>query len=438
MFDQIASVIFVLVAIVLFLGSGVWVFVALMLVAAVSLHVLLGFDFDRIGAIMRGVMWRSATSWELSAIPIFLMMGEVMLRSDITKRLFVGLAPWVNRIPGRLLHVNVLGSALFAAVCGSSTATTATIARINLPELTKRGYNQNMAIGSIAGAGGLGIMIPPSLSLIVYGFLAEVSVARLFAAGLVPGLLIVCIFSGYIAISALLRPEIAPAVEEEYSFADRLNGILGLLPVVIMIVCILGAIYGGYATPSESAAVGLAGALAISLVTRQLTLARFFDAVKSTIATTSMILSIVIAASFLSSTLGYLHIPQQIGRGIQAMSLSPLMLMVVITCFYLVLGLFLEGVSILALSLPITLPLVVAAGFDKIWFGIYLVILIEIAMLTPPVGFNLFVMQGMSGWTLGQVARATMPFFLLMILSAFILILVPDIPLWLPNFLFNH
>ena len=421
-----------------YLTLGIWVFAAVGLVGLTALHFLLGFDLDRIGAIMRGTMWRSASTWELSAVPIFVMMGELMYRSDMSERLFRGLAPWVARIPGGLLHTNIGGCTVFAAVSGSTTATTATVGKITTAALAERNYDQSLAIGSLAGAGSLGLMIPPSISFIIYGVLSETSIARLFAAGVFPGLVIAFLYSFYIGLRASMNPALAPREADVFTMADRLRGILDLLPVTVLVFVVLGSLYSGIATPSEAAAVGFLGAFLIVLLTGQFNWRMFRESVAGTIKITTMGISILVAANFMSSAMAYLHVPQEIAKFIVSLGLSKYALILLVAIFYIILGLFLDGLSIMVMTLPITLPLIVAAGFDPVWFGVFIVIMIELGLVTPPIGFNLFVLQVMTGRSLGFVARAAFPFFLLLCLAGIIVTAFPQIALWLPDTLFNR
>ncbi len=422
----------------LYLTLGIWVFAAVGLVGLTALHLLLGFDIDRIGAIMRGSMWRSASTWELSAVPIFIMMGELMYRSDMSERLFRGLSPWVARIPGGLLHTNIAGCTIFAAVSGSTTATTATVGKITTAALAERNYDQRLAVGSLAGAGSLGLMIPPSISFIIYGVLSETSIARLFAAGVFPGLLIAGLYSGYIGLRAAANPTLAPRGTDTYTAVDRLRGILDLLPVSVLVIFVLGSLYSGIATPSEAAAVGFLGAFLMVLLTGQLTWKLFVESIAGTIRITTMGITILVAANFMSSAMAYLHVPQEIAKFIVDLGLSRYALILLVAVFYVILGLFLDGLSIMVMTLPITLPLVVAVGFDPIWFGVFIVIMIELGLVTPPIGFNLFVLQVMTGHTMGFIARAAFPFFLLLCVAAVIITAFPEIALWLPDALFNR
>lgn len=427
----------ILLLVMLFLGLGVWVFAALLLVSATGLAFLIDMDPFRIGTIMAPLVIRSATGWELAAIPMFVWMGEIMLRTDISDRLFRGLAPLTYHLPGRLLHTNILGSALFAAVSGSSAATTATVGKITIPELGRRSYSPGLSLGTLAGAGSLGLLIPPSVVLIVYGVLAEVSISRLFAAGVVPGLMLGALFSSYIIIASVVRKDIAPADESAPTLRIVLRALWDLCPITLLIFVVLGAIYSGIATPSEAAAVGVVVTLVLSVLTGQMTRNVFFSSLKAAVLTSCMIAMILIAATFLSTAMGYLHIPQDVATAIAALNLSPVALILVLAIFYVLLGMFLEGVSITVMSLPITLPLALAAGFDPIWFGIFLVIMVEMAQITPPIGFNLFILQGLTGTPMMRVAKSAAPFFLLMCAAVILLTAYPSIALVLPNLLFG-
>jgi C4-dicarboxylate transporter, DctM subunit len=420
-----------------FLGLGVWVFAGLLLVAATSLYLVLGMSPARIGTIATGIVYRYSSTWELAAIPMFIWMGEIIFRTDISDRLFRGLMPFVNHIPGRLLHTNVLGCTLFAAVSGSSAATTATVGKITTTELARRGYDKSLSLGSLAGAGSLGLLIPPSIVMIVYGILAEVSISRLFAAGVVPGLMIAALYSTYIIIRALANPAVAPSDGRRFGPRDYLSGLLDLFPVLLLVVLVLGSIYTGVATPSEAAAVGVAAALVIALVLRQLSVKLLIETLLGAIRTSAMVCIILVAAAFLSTAMGYLHVPTNVANAIGALGLSPFGLLLMLSLFYIVLGLFLDGVSIIVMSLPITFPLAMQAGFDPIWFGIYLVVMVEMGQITPPIGFNLFVLQGLTGTPIGKVALAALPFFLLMALAVVIMAFFPEIVLWLPTLLYG-
>ncbi len=433
--DALISGLTVLVLIFFFLGSGVWVFIGLLLVSTVGLYVVQGFEIQRIGAILKGILFRSANSWELAAIPLFIWMGEMIFRTDISDRLFRGLAPLAARIPGGLIHTNVAGSALFAAVSGSSAATTATVGKITTVELKRRGYDEKLSIGSLAGAGSLGLLIPPSIVMIIYGVLAEVSISKLFAAGVLPGLLVAFLYSAYIAARCAVRPDLAPrgAAAELDGSVRRRPPLLDLAPVLILIVIVLGSIYSGYATPSEAAAVGALASLVLVTLLGQMRWSLIRDSLMGAVRTSAMVCSILVAAAFLSTAMGYMHVPQDVAAAIAALDIGPIGLIVVLAVFYIILGLFLDGISIVVMSLPITLPLILAMGYDPIWFGVFLVLMVELAQMTPPVGFNLFVLQGITGVPVNRVAVAAMPFFFLMMFGVVLITIWPEIALWLPE-----
>lgn len=433
--DTLITVLLTLLFIVIFLGAGVWVFLGLFMVAASSLFVIGDFSIDRIGLIAKSVMWKSASSWEIAAIPLFIWMGEIIFRTDISDRLFRGLSPFVEKIPGRLLHTNILGCTLFACVSGSTAATTATVGKITVTELTSRNYSNQLSTGSLAGAGSLGLMLPPSIVMIIYGILAKVSIAKLFAAGIIPGLLVAFIYSMYIIIRCALNSSLAPASGEKITIARLLHGLVDLLPVVILIILILGGIYSGIVTPSEAAAVGVTVTVLLTVVMKTFSFKILIDAAIGAIRSSCMVCSILITASFLSSSIGYLHIPENIVTIINSMELSPYSLLFILVLFYIFLGLFLDGISIIVMTLPITLPLIQQAGFDPIWYGVFLVLMVELAQMTPPVGFNLFILQGLTGQPIGKVVNAAFPFFILMCVAVLIIILFPAITLWIPNML---
>ena len=422
-----------LALIILFLGLGVWVFLGLFMVGISSLFFMGDFPLDKIGLIARTVVWRSGSAWELSAIPLFIWMGEIIFRTDISDRLFRGLSPFVQWMPGRLLHTNILGCTLFAAVSGSTSATTATVGKITTTALAERGYSNSLSVGSLAGAGSLGLLIPPSIVMIIYGVLAEVSIAKLFAAGILPGLLVAFVYSMYIIIRCIIDPSLAPRSTEKLYLADYISALKDLLPIITLIVLVLGGIYTGIATPSEAAAVGVASTFFLTLVMGSFSWKTVADAAMGAVKTSCMVCSILVSAAFLSTAIGYLHIPAALVEVISGMGLSPFALLAILALFYIVLGFFLDGISIIVMSLPITLPLILQAGFDPIWYGVFLVLMVELAQMTPPVGFNLFILQGLTGQSIGKVVKAAFPFFVLMCLVVVIVSIFPSIVLFLPN-----
>ncbi|WP_282042428.1 TRAP transporter large permease [Halomonas alimentaria] len=431
--DPILATALVFLVLIGVLASGMWVFLSLALAATVSLYAIMDFSPDRIGSIASLIIVRSASSWELAAVPMFIWMGELMFRTDISDRLFRGLTPLVRRVPGGLLHTNVVGSALFAAVSGSSAATTATVGKITTSELSQRGYSESLALGSLAGAGSLGLLIPPSIVLIIYGVLAEVSIAKLFIAGIFPGLLVAGLYASYIAGRCLLNPTLSPKENFDPKDAHPIVILSNLAPVLSLIVVVLGSIYTGWATPSEAASIGVLSAIVFTVLTRQLSWDIFRDSLANALKTSAMVCAILMCAAFLSSAIGYMHIPREIALFIDTLNISPYVLILCLALFFIVLGFFLDGISIIVMSLPITLPIVVQAGFDPLWYGIFLVLMIEIGLMTPPVGFNLFVIQSISGKSIGRVALYSIPFFLLMCIAALLLVIFPEIVLWLPD-----
>lgn len=412
------------------LGSGVWVGFSLFIVGFVGMTF---FSSLPAGNNMASSVWATIEKWEYVALPMFILMGEILYRSGISERLFKSLVPWLYRLPGGLLLMNILSCTLFAAVSGSSAATTATVGRITLAELDKLGYERKIAMGSLAGAGTLGFLIPPSLIMIVYAILAEVSIGKMFIAGILPGLLLSGVYSAYIIYKGIRHPEIAPRSKDSYTWKERLVGLKDLAPTVLLILMVLGSIYAGVATPTEAAALGVFGSAVFALINRQMNWKILFDCLMGAVKTNAMIMMIVVGAGFLSRVMGFLGIPAAITTSITEMGLSPYTLMILLGAVYIVLGCLLDGFSIVVMTLPISLPMVTAAGFDPIWFGIYLILMVEVSQITPPVGFNLFVIQGLTDEPIMDIARYAFPFFLLMLLTTAILTLFPQIALFLPN-----
>ena len=412
------------------LAAGLWVGFALILVGLVAMVAAAPAPPELVFATK---VWGGLSVWDLTALPMFIWMGEILVRSRLSSDMFSGLAPFTARLPGRLLHVNVLGCALFAAVSGSSAATTATIGRMSLPELRARGYDDRMAIGTLAGSGTFGFLIPPSIILIVYGAATEQSIARLFLAGVLPGLMLAGLFGGYIMLWSLLNRARMPAAEPPTDRREALRAAARLLPVVGLIVAVIGSIYAGIASPTEAAVIGVTGALILAWATGALSLAGLGDSLRAATVTTCMISFILAGAAFLTVAMGYTGIPRQLAAWIGEMGLSPYALLAILTLFFIVMGMFLDGISIVVLTVSIILPMVTAAGIDPIWFGIFLVLVVEMSQITPPVGFNLFVIQTITGRDIFTVARYAAPFFLLLVLAVAILAVFPEIALWLPG-----
>jgi tripartite ATP-independent transporter DctM subunit len=385
------------------------------------------------GDAMAVTIWGTTSSWTLTALPLFVWMGEILFRTRLSEDMFRGLAPWLERVPGRLLHTNIIGCTIFAAVSGSSAATCATIGKMTLPELEHRGYPEGMTIGTLAGAGTLGLLIPPSIIMIVYGVTANVSIAKLFIAGVIPGIMLAVLFSGYIVAWALLHPERIPAASGRSSFAEKLAASRHLIPVVLLILAVLGSIYTGVATATEAAAFGVVGALVIAAFQRSLTWISFRDSLLGATRLYCMIALILAGASFLTLSMGYIGLPTDLAAWIGTLGLSSFGLIVALALFYIILGCFLDGISMVVLTMGVVLPTVEKAGIDLLWFGIFIVLVVEMAQITPPVGFNLFVLQGMTGRQITWIARHALPMFLLMCVAVLAIWFFPQLVTVLPQ-----
>jgi C4-dicarboxylate transporter DctM subunit len=412
------------------LALGVWIAPALIIVGIVGMQV---FADAPGGSILATTSWASSASWTMTALPLFIWMGEILFRTRLSDDMFAGLAPWVERLPGRLLHVNVLGCGIFAAVSGSSAATAATIGRISLPELKSRGYPEGISIGSLAGSGTLGLLIPPSIIMIVYGVAAQVSVARLFIAGVLPGLMLMTLFSGYVMLWALLNKQQIPAAGACLQFGAKLRATWRLLPVVLLIVGVIGSIYAGIATATEAAAIGVVGALLIAGLSGMLSRATLLDSLLGAVRTSTMIFFILLGAAYLTSAMSFTGLPAALAEWIAGEKLPAWALIAALTVFFIILGCFLDGISIVLLTTSVILPAVQAAGIDLLWFGIFIVLVVEMAQITPPVGFNLFVVQNLTGKDIFTVARAAFPFFMLMVIATVLVTAFPQIVLSLPQ-----
>jgi len=428
--NEVLVITLLVVSIFALLGCGVWVGLTLAGTAWIGMEI---FSSRPAGDAMAVTIWGAASSWTLTALPLFLWMGEILFRTRLSEDLFKGLAPWLNRLPGRLLHTNVIGCAIFAAVSGSSAATCATVGKMTIPELKRRGYPESKVLGTLSGAGTLGLLIPPSIIMIVYGVAADVSIARLFIAGIVPGIVLAALFMGYIAWWAIRHPGEVPASDEHMTLRQKLYQSRHLIPVLVLIAAVLGSIYTGIATATEAAAIGVVGALILSALQGSLTKETFWQSLMGSTRLYCMIALILAGAQFLTLSMGYIGLPRALAEWIGTLGLSQFGLIVALMVFYVVLGCFLDGISIVVLTMGVLLPTVQAAGIDLIWFGIFVVFVVEMAQITPPVGFNLFVLSGMTGRELPYIARASLPMFVLMILAVLLLYLVPGIATWLPQ-----
>lgn len=421
----------ILVGVLFFcLALGLWVGFSLIAVGMVAMVLATPAP---VGAVFATKSWAALNIWDLTALPMFIWMGEILFRSKLSSNLFTGLAPFTRDLPGGLLHVNIIGCALFAAVSGSSAATTATVGRMSLPELKARGYDDRMAIGTLAGSGTFGFLIPPSIILIVYGAATEQSIARLFLAGVLPGLMLAAMFGGYTMLWAWLNRDRMPPPEPAVSWREKLQAAALLLPTVGLIVAVIGSIYGGLASPTEAAVVGVVGALVIAGLSGGLDRKGAWDSLRGAAMTSCMIAFILVGAAFLTGAMGYTGIPRSLAAWIGDQELSQYALLAALLVFFIVLGFFLDGISIVVLTVSIILPMVLAAGIDPIWFGVFLVLVVEMSQITPPVGFNLFVLQSITGKGIFTIARYAAPFFFLLVAATVILTLFPQIALWLPS-----
>ena len=427
---EILLTIFFISVLLFFLGSGIWVALSMIGVSAIGMML---FTSRPVGDAMATTIWGTSSSWTLTALPLFVWMGEILFRTKLSENLFKGLSPWMQKLPGGLIHVNIVGCALFAAISGSSAATVATVGKMSIPELRKRKYPEKILLGSLAGSGTLGLLIPPSIILIIYGVAVQESIAKLFIAGIIPGIMIALIFMTYVIIWSLINKKIMPKILEEYSLIEKIKRSKQLLPIIILISAVIGSIYTGIATATEAASLGVLGALILSYFQKSLTVETFKSSLLGATKTSCMIAFILAGSTFLSLAMGFTGLPRNLAIWIQNMELSPYVLIFVLMIFYVILGMFLDGISAVVLTMAIIEPMIRQAGFDMIWFGIFLVIVVEMAQITPPVGFNLFVLQGMANKDMGYIAKSAFPLFLLMVLAVILVVIFPEIALWMPE-----
>ena len=425
--------IIMLVLLVVLLGLlslGVWVAIALLSVGSVA---LVFFSNAPVGQVLATTMWGASHSWALAALPLFILMGEILLRSRLSEDMFKGLSPWLGGLPGRLLHVNIIGCAIFAAVSGSSAATAATIGKMSVPELMDRGYPERLVIGTLAGSATLGLLIPPSIILIVYGVATDQSIARLFVAGIIPGIMLVAMFGGYVIVRALMNPSSIPSEDAKYTFMEKVKSSRRLIPVLVLIIGVIGSIYAGIASPTDAAALGVIFAVILSYYSGTLSRKMLKESLMGATITSAMIAFILGGAAFLTVSMGFTGIPRNLATWIGSFDLSPLALLGVLTIFFILLGCFLDGISVVVLTTSIIMPMINGAGIDPLWFGIYLVIVVEMSQITPPVGFNLFVIQGLTGINILSIARSALPFFLLLLGAVGLIIAFPQIVTFMPS-----
>ena len=429
MYEIVLAVILIL-SLLVFLSAGLWIGLSLL---GVGLLAMVAFTTRPVGDALATTIWAHTSLWGLASLPVFIWMGEILFRTKLSQSLFNGLGPLMRRMPGGLLHVNIVGCATFAAISGSSAATLVTIGKITVPELQKRGYPDNMAFGTLAGAGTLGLLIPPSITMIVYGITVQESIGRLFIAGILPGIMLALLFVGYVVVWGITTEEGRKHREAPATWKEKLIGIKELAPVVCLIISVIGSIYVGIASPTEAAVLGVVGALILSAIQGSLNWESFSTSLMGATKTTSMIMLLLAGASFLTLAMGFTGLPRALADWIGGMHLAPWMLIVALTVFYIVLGMFLDGISSIVLTMAVIEPLVRGAGIDMIWFGIFVVLVGEMAMITPPVGFNLFLIQSMTGRDIVFIAKSAIPMFMLMVVAVILLTTFPQIALWLPE-----
>jgi tripartite ATP-independent transporter DctM subunit len=428
--EQFYLVSIFLFALFLLLGSGVWVALSLFGVAYLRLEL---FTTRPAGDAMLTRIWTGSSSWTLTALPLFIWMGEILFRSRLSQDMFRGLSPWMQRLPGGLVHVNIVGCTIFAAVSGSSAATLTTVGKMSIPELRKRGYPEYMVIGTLTGAATLGLMIPPSLTLIVYGVAVEQSISKLFMAGILPGIVLAGMFMAYVAGWSLLRPSEVPEIADRMTFWQKLNESRFLIPIIVLILVVIGSMYGGFATATEAAAIGVIGSFVLAALQGSLTKEAFVESLLGATRTSAMIAFILMGAIALTLAMGYTGLPRALAEYIETLQLSKFSLLLALMLFYIILGMFLDGISSVVLTMAIVQPMVEGAGIDLIWFGIFIVVVVEMAQITPPIGFNLFVMQGITRHEMGYIAKTAVPLFLIMVVMVFVMIAFPELATWLPD-----
>ncbi|MCW2307529.1 TRAP transporter large permease [Rhodobium gokarnense] len=428
--EQLAPIAIFLFVLFLLLGTGVWVGLALLGVAFVGMEL---FTSRGPGDAMITTIWTSSSSWTLTALPLFIWMGEILYRTRLSEDMFRGLSPWMARLPGGLIHTNIVGCTVFAAVSGSSAATLTTVGKMSIPELRQRNYPEHMIIGTLAGAATLGLMIPPSLTLIVYGVSINESVTKLFMAGVLPGIVLAAMFMTYVAVYSKVARNFDPTPDPEMSLWEKLKNSRFLIPVICLILLVIGSMYLGFATATEAAAFGVIGSLVLAAGQRSLTFSTFIESLMGATRTSAMIALILAGAAFLSLSMGFTGLPRSLATFIGSMELTRFELLMALLVFYIVLGCFLDGISSVVLTMAVIEPMIRAAGIDVIWFGIFIVVVVEMAQITPPIGFNLFVLQGMTDHEMNVIARAAFPMFLIMVVMVFVLIAFPDLATWLPD-----
>jgi tripartite ATP-independent transporter DctM subunit len=382
---------------------------------------------------MGEMAWATSNNFLLVAIPFFVLLGEILLRSGMAERMYGALVLWMPWLPGGLMHSNIAACAMFAATSGSSVATAATIGTVAMGEIEKRGYSERLFLGTIAAGGTLGILIPPSINMIVYGVLTETSIPKLYLAGIIPGLVLAGMFSLTVLLFCLWRPEWG-GTRTVASWEARMKALPDLVPPLVIFLAVIGSIYAGWATATESAALGVLAALGVAAWNRRLTWRALLQAFEGTMRTTAMIMAILVAAYFLNFVITSIGLTTQVNRFITSLGLSPTELLVAVIVFYVILGMFMETLSMMVATVPIIAPIMFQAGYDPIWFGILVILLMETAMITPPVGINLYVVQGLrKRGRIDDVIIGTLPFVVTLVLMMVVLSVFPDLALVLPR-----
>jgi C4-dicarboxylate transporter, DctM subunit len=428
--EQVELLVTLIVLLAVFLASGTWVGFTLVAIAAVAIEF---FANRSSGAPIATTLWSSSSSWMLSSLPMFIWMGDILFRTRLSEDLFRGLAPLMGRLPGGLLHTNVMGCTIFGSVSGSSAATLTTVGQMTVPELKKRNYPEHLVIGTLAGPATLGLMIPPSIIMIVYGVMTNESIAAINIAGILPGFVLAAFFTAYVVVVSKTDKSYNPTLEPKTSWREKLEAAWLLVPVHILLFIVLGSMFAGIATATESAAMGVAGALGLAWWQNTLTWTNFVESLMGATRTSAMIALILAGSAALSLAMGYTGLPNDLAQWVSTLNLSPYGLLMALLVLYLILGCFLDGISCVVLTIGIVEPMVRQAGIDMVWFGIFVVLVVELAQITPPVGFNLFVLQSMTGHNIFRIARWSLPMFLIMLIMVFVMIAFPGLATWLPS-----
>ena len=432
------------------MAFGILVGLMILVLAAVPVAAVLGilsFVLDNISMggtltpALAEIYWDKSKEFILVAVPMFILLGEIMLRAGIAKRMYAAVIQWLSWLPGGLMHANIGSCTIFAASSGSSVATAATVGTVAYPEIEARGYNERLFLGSLAAGGTLGILVPPSINLIIYGLLTDTSVPELYLAGIIPGVILSSLFMLTIIIACVYRPAWGGETVKT-SWSERIRCLPDLLPPIVLFVAVVGSIYAGIATPTEAASIGVCMAVIIAAAFRTLNIKMLKEAFEGTMRTTAMIMLIVFAAIFLNFVLGFMGITQAMLGFISEMGLTPVQTVLLIIVFYLFLGMFMETLSMMLTTVPIVFPIVMALGvpeFSDVWFGILITLLMEAALITPPIGVNLYVVHGIRirGGHFNDVAIGAIPFLLAMIAMILLLVAYPDIATWLPTLVYH-